>query len=1017
MKRLSISLLGSMQVRLDDQEVTAFRSVKNRALLAYLSVEAHHTHDRSVLAGMFWPDHPETAARLNLRQALFALRKLLNVEGTEYIQVDSGTVRFNARADVWIDVVALTDLLAVCERHPHADRADCPICAMHLAEAVALYRGDFLGEVFVGDSFAVEEWILLKREWLRHQVLDALDDLTTFYLRQAAYDQAYRYAWRQIELDPLNENAHRQVMLAQALAGHRSAALSQYEHCRQVLAQDLGVEPAIETVLLAESIRTGDLKPSGMTGETRGSTDFSSPIRHNLPVVQTPLIGRQLELDHLRQWLLAPDERLIVLVGEGGVGKSRLAHAAARKVVQHFRDGVWFVPLVGVGTDARVVETDTLRELLATTIAGSIGLTLHGKTDPCTQLLNYLSGREILIWLDNFEHLLPATELLWAIVQSAPRVTILVTSRERLHFQSERILQLTGLPVPAADALDSDTFDSVKLFVARACRVWPAFTLNEANLAAIVQICRLLEGLPLGIELAASWVEQFTPMEIAAAIATNVDMLATTFQDFPERHRSVRATFIYSWRLLSPGEQTTLAQLAVFQGTWSREAALRVTQASLADLIALVHKSLVQVVAPGRYTLHTLVRHLAAEQVAAIPAIERVARDRHCSYYSELLAAHETHLRGDHQSTALTTLDAERPNIQVAWEWAIQTARRDDLAQAARSLHLFYKYRNHFQEGKELFARVLDSSHLWPDTSAWQNLRGRLLVCLGDFALHLGQYAEAACLLEQSLRLLHDVPDGTRETALDIAHAMAYLGLVKERQGDYTAAKTMCQASLDRYRLLNDRSGMTTALRSIASVAEGLAQYAEAEGLLHESLALSQEIGNRRESALTLNLLGIVTEMQQRYTEACHYYRQSLQLFSEIGERWGMHLPLGNLGDVAFTLGNYQDAKSYYCAALKLLLTSWAVPYMLIQIYRVAAVLAAEDRAEQAVELLQLPLHHPALDQAFRERAEALNASLTAMLPPDRLAAAKVRGRGRTLVQVVNAIADLMPSFAHQETY
>lgn len=246
---------------------------------------------------------------------------------------------------------------------------------------------------------------------------------------------------------------------------------------------------------------------------------------------------------------------------------------------------------------------------------------------------------------------------------------------------------------------------------------------------------------------------------------------------------------------------------------------------------------------------------------------------------------------------------------------------------------------------------------------------------------------------------------------------MAYLGLVKERQGDYTAAKIMCQASLDRYRLLNDRSGMTTALRSIASAAEGLAQYAEAEGLLHESLALSQEIGNRRESALTLNLLGIVTEMQQRYTEACHYYRQSLQLFSEIGERWGMHLPLGNLGDVAFTLGNYQDAKSYYCAALKLLWTSWAVPYMLIQIYRVAAVLAAEDRAEQAVELLQLPLHHPALDQAFRERAEALNASLTAMLPPDRLAAAKVRGRGRSLAQVVTAIADLVPSFAHQETY
>ncbi len=1006
MARLSIALLGPMQVTLNGQAITAFRSSKNQVLLAYLAVEAHRGHDRATLAGLLWPEHPEPKALRNLRQSLFRLRGLLNQSGTDYIQVDRRGVRFAQDEEHWLDVAFFAQLLERCQEHAHRARAECRPCIARLAEAVALYRGDFLEGIFLGDSPGTEEWLLLKREWLRLQVLEALADLAHFHQQRGEYEQAVRYAWRQVELDPLREEAHQQIMRALARAGRRDQALAQYERCRQVLAEELGVEPSSETTLLAQAIRAQELETMHFpTGISTGPPPVTEPHRpsldrpaHNLPAQSTRLIGREEELAHLRAWLLDPEERLVTLVGEGGVGKTRLAQAAARAVLPHFGHGAWFVPLAGVGSKERTAPTRVLVESLAMAVAGALGFAFRGAAPPATQLLDYLSTKEMLLVLDNFEHLLPAGELLPQILQAAPQVTLLVTSRERLQLQAERVVRVTGLPVPAPEDPGGQTYASVRLFVERASRTAAGITLAPEELPAVAEICRLLQGLPLGIELAVSWVEQFSPTEIAQAIQENLDFLISTMQDLPERHRSLRATFDHSWRLLSPQEQRLLAQLSVFQGSWSREATQAVTGAGLSHLVALVNKSLVQVVAPGRYTLHPLVRQLAGEQLAADGQAQQATLARHCQYYTQLLARHEAQLMGERQGPVRALLEAERTNLHAAWSWAVQQRAVTALSQAADGLHRLYKQSNYFQEGAELFEQAAQAVGSLPPSLARDRLWGRLLARQGDFVSRLGRYQAAVDRLEQSLALL-----GRTGDELEIAYALGYLGLARERQGRYQEAKALQQESLVRYTALDNRHGMARALRMMASAAEGLQEYAEASSLLRRSLLLCQELGDRRGAALALNLLGIVTEMQGSLAQARGYYQESLALFTEINDKWGMQLPLGNLGDVAFTQGDYQEAKARYRAALAALQESWTVPYMLIQLYRIAAVLAREGRFLDAATLLQLPLHHPGLDQAFRRRAQALHAELTAALPPDELLLAQARGRQQSLAQAVAA--------------
>ncbi|MEZ4684132.1 MAG: BTAD domain-containing putative transcriptional regulator [Caldilineaceae bacterium] len=390
--------------------------VKAQALLAYLAVESATQHRRAQLALLLWPDQPRNRAFDSLRQTLFTVRQWIPAH---YLHVTRLDLQFDTAHEHLVDVMTFTQLLKICRHHAHDTPISCPTCLDNYRQAVALYRGDFLEQLVLPDCAAFEEWALLKREWLRREVLTALAHLTTAAEEHGDYAQAYLHAWRQIELDPLREEAHCQLMRALALSARRSEALSHYEICRGILAEEMNAKPAQATTALYEQIRDGQLLAPTVqmpslpliqqiqTGLlTHSQTHPHHPIphgptTHNLPAPLMPLVGREQEKTAIGQFLVDPTVRLLTVLGPGGVGKTHLALVTAAEQVAHFHDGVYWVELAAVESVAALL------------VAIAQALQLDAKEDDALQqqVIAHLQSKCILLLLDNFEHLLPAVDL------------------------------------------------------------------------------------------------------------------------------------------------------------------------------------------------------------------------------------------------------------------------------------------------------------------------------------------------------------------------------------------------------------------------------------------------------------------------------------------------------------------------------------------------------------------------------------------------------------------------------
>ncbi|HXV41720.1 MAG TPA: BTAD domain-containing putative transcriptional regulator, partial [Anaerolineae bacterium] len=538
--QLRLSLLGKPYFERNGQPLPGLTSIKGQALLAYLAV-TRQPHSRSALAGLLWGDMPEDIARTNLRVTLSLLHKAVG----DAIITTRRTVEFNRHNDTWLDVEALENAAS--------SRTD-------LAAAAALYRGDFLDDFYVPEAEAFEEWALVERERLRQLALSLLERVADTALEQRHFAAGIGMARRLLSIEPWHEGGHRQLMQLLAAEGLVSLALAQYEACRRLLAEELGVEPSLETKALAEAIRSGEWKiPQTVQVETVAPTPPVEPDvlpPHNLRTATTSFVGRQVEQTQIAELLAKPDCRLLTITGPGGMGKTRLAQRVAfdqLKPGTPFRDGIYFVPLGAISPVARASESGSNPVVLA--IGAAMGLQFTGSTAPQTQLLSALGEKTLLLVLDNFEHLLKYVGLVIELLAQAPGLKLIVTSRQGLNLFEEWIFNLWGLAYPDADAPGSETFDSVQLFAQRAQRVSGGFDL-VVELPYIVQICRLLEGMPLGIELAAAWLRALSCREIVYEIEHNRDFLVTQTRSVPERQTSLRAVFNYSWGFLSEEEQT-----------------------------------------------------------------------------------------------------------------------------------------------------------------------------------------------------------------------------------------------------------------------------------------------------------------------------------------------------------------------------------------------------------------------------------------------------------------------------
>lgn len=889
---LTVETLGGVTIRRDGALVVDLVSRKAEALLVYL-VCNRRPFAREMLATLLWEELSQNSALANLSVVLSSLRKQL----APFIVATRYTVGFNSESDFWLDVSELESQLDAWRERRARPVAYSRDDAAHLEAGLAHYRGDFLAGFHIRGNRSFEEWALLEQERLHRLAVEGLDDLVEYYLNSGRCKQGLEQAQRLLSLDPLREKSHQRVMLLLARCGERTAALAQYQACRDILAQELDVQPARETTALYERIRAIERDP-----------------HLDLPPQATPCLGRHGEIARITQRLAAPDCRLLTILGMGGVGKTRLAIEVANEQRGAFLNGVCFVPLARVSSP----------EFLVHAIAEALKFTFHGRDAPKKQLLDYLREKELLIVLDNFEHLLAGTHLLAEIAQVAPQVKLLVTSRERLALREEWLYEIQGLHYPETlpstqEIGDVDgvaaAFGSVQLFLHNAIRIQAGFAPSLAQGRDIMRICQLVEGMPLGIELASAWVRTLPCQEIAREIERNLGFLTTAWSNVPARHQSVRAVFDHSWRLLTSEERRLFRKLSVLRGGFRYPAAVQVAGASLTSLSSLVDKSLLQVTlarlgeGESRYSIHELLRQYGAEQLEAVPEDKAEVQELHCLYFARFLQQREDELSAGQQKEALETIGEEIDNVRAAWHWAVENGNSAAIQASFGSLLRFYLVRGWFQEGESAFGAAvatLEGIDAQKD-SARAILLGHLLGRQGAFNRELSLLDKAEELLRKSIAL--HVEHGARA---ETAFSLSILGSVFRNRGQYEQATGLLQESLSLHLEKGDRLGAANVLNELGLVAYRLSQYSQAREHIQESLNIRREFSDQQGTARCLLNLGTIAYRLGDYEEAWRLGNASLELCEAIGDRWGMAACSNNLANVAERQGNLAQAEILY---------------------------------------------------------------------------------------------------------
>lgn len=698
--------------------------------------------------------------------------------------------------------------------------------------------------------------------------------------------------YRMLEKDPLQR-----IQSMRIVGGELEKLLKTLESGTKAV-----IKPARPTVLIANS-PSGSHPSAAHPSGAHSAGSQSTQADNNLPRQTTSFIGRDQELDALVKLVDDPAVRLITILGTGGMGKTRLAIEMASNLRADFADGVFFVALAPLASAEWIVPT----------LAETVHFTFYQGIDPKAQLIGYLRGKAMLLVLDNFEHLLAGVELLNEIMQEAPRVKLVVTSRERLNLRLETPFVIDGMPLPDltesdpgspdADSADLEQYDAIKLFLQSAHAQQPNFDKSPQVLRDIAHICRLVQGLPLAIELAASWVEMLSLPEISTEIETNLDFLETDLRDVPARQRSIRAVFDYTWRLLEDVERDAFKRLSIFRGGFTREAAQQVADAALRTLMRLMNKSLLRRDRSGRYELHELLRQYAAEQLQDAPAEYEALRDKHSAYYVTLLHQIDGRLKGYGQKEAIAEIEMELDNVRLAWERAIQMKRLDAIAQALEPLWNFYIYRDRLQEGESVFSHAVNALRSVETPSVGYGL---LLALHG--ALH--RRVERSTLAEQ-----HMSEGVAMLTQLDASHELALANIWNSYGTSDEVIQRLrdCRAVFEAH---SDRWGMTAACFNLAMSIETTGNWIEGRKYFSESLNLARTSGDSLGQAAALSGLGWNSYRLGKYPDSLNFFKESRQIYRQMSTPGGAASALRGMGTVSWLLKDYTAATEHFFEAL-----------------------------------------------------------------------------------------------------
>ncbi len=834
---MKLFLLGTPYLLSDDEVLVKLKRRKSFALLSFLAIK-NQPISRDVVATLLWGDYDQERARAELRVAIHDIKKTV---GENALLVNRDIVQLNPDFPLWIDALNFQGTIHEVLKH-HPEHRICAECLERCIVAYELYQGEFLSGFYIADSLEFESWLTSERQNFQQLYIQTSKKIIIGVCAIKQFERAISYAQRWIDSDPFDEDAYRHLMLVYAWSGNNASVSQVYSACEEFLANEIGIEPSEETTALYEDILSGKVL------ELPKLQSKPSMPRHNLPPLPRPFRGRKKETQQLISRLQDKDCRLLTICGLGGVGKTYLAVHTARQMLNNFADGVFFVPLSGTFTFYAIL----------THIAESIGLQFEKETDLELQLFNYLSGKNLLLILDNFEHLLEHTHFIELLLDRVNAVNVLVTSRLPLKLKYEYVFTLEEMRE-----------GGVELFIDSATRANASYSPKSTDMRIIEQICEQLAGHPLAIELAATWVRVLTLPDILTEIQHNVSSLMTEWIDAPQRHLSLQNMFDYSWNLLAPDQRTALARLSIFPTDFNFETAKKITNISASDLASLAAQQLVKRNSDKRYTIHMLVRQFAFDKLQQNAELWSKTVVQYVKYWAQFLLERYSMLISEGLPQAQYEIAQELDAIRYACALVVEHKLSRLFVDALPALAMFFQHQEWHEEGISILEYLVQ--HVKGDHLFIQ----RANIYQGALLAYSGKFSEAHSML------LH-VRSQIQYSPSDLAFCDLCLAYINAHQDSEKATEYALQA-LNIYEELNDSFGSGRSLYLLSEVAMGRYGANEAIEYAQKALVALKPLGQCSQAGNVNRALARMYLYQGELEKALISAEKSLEIFSHLG--------------------------------------------------------------------------------------------------------------------------------------
>ncbi len=904
MAKLQVIALGGLSFLLEDEVISSFASRKAEALLIYLIISEKDVLNREELASLFWEESSASEALLNLRVVLASLKKVLG----DFITITRRNVNFNFDTDFFCDTLALRSGLSKIIGESNQKNLISLKDARKIIDVVDFYRGDFLQGFYIKNAPSFEDWVMYQRDCLKNDVVNALHLAINSFIENQLFSEAVQHTLRLLILDPFSELSYRKLMRSYALSGQIDSALESYGKCKKMLSEEIGVEPEGETNNLFEQIKSGKL-PRAIENQTIYQLEL--PIPHNLPKLNNILVGRKNEIESISDHLNNPSSRLITIVGQGGIGKTRLAIEIAYKNLRSFKDGVWFIPCTNVMSS----------DLLMPNISNALGITIKDNQDVDSQVIEWLDDKQTLLILDNFEDLTEATPLISYVIENSKNIRFLITSREALNIKSEIVVILDGLDFPEIypsplSIIEKPQYQtkvaykeiqksaSVQLFINRIRKSNKKYSPTKQELLEIGYLCLILGGIPLGTELAASGLKEKRPNEIIELIKTNISNLSTDRPDIPERQRNLHAIFEAFWKQLSNEEKSILRRLSVFRGVVTNDSAKAVAGASPFLLSGLVARGLLHRTEPRGYRAHSIHRQFASEELKKNVKEWKKANQDHRDFFFSLLKKNALELRDTPQRRIIDEIETELNNIRAAINYTINDKDEAKALDFCEMLMPFWKIRGYFEEG-----------YYW---------------------------------LDKTLSLK------TNASPIMRANALCAVALLVSDLGNYQVAAELGEESLTSSKKIGNQHGVARALNSLGAASSAIGEHEKAKQYYEESLEIYRGLRVQQAIAGTLNKLAAIEMVQKNYVRALEYLNESLKTFQMVGDGVGISRVLNSISRVHLEEGKAETGLKELKSALAIAwdLNHWTGIAYAMENY--AKYLILENNLTKAVQIFSV---------------------------------------------------------------